>query len=67
MLFVKVCPDEKSALFLCLNNIVADIENKFSKEFDESDSVYVFQLNASCKVQKYGYAAHEDDELLILN
>ena len=34
-----------------LNNIIADINNKFLKMFDQSDSVYIFQLSSSCKVQ----------------
>ncbi len=49
-----------------LNNIITDIHNKFSKEFDETDSVYIFKLSASCEVLKYGYAAHEDEPLLLV-
>ena len=50
-----------------LENIIADLNNHFLKTFDESDSVYIFKLSASCEVFKYGYAKHEDDELLIVN
>lgn len=49
-----------------LDNIVNDIDNKFAKEFDESDSIYIFQLSQSCNIQKFGYASHEDDEFLIV-
>ena len=49
-----------------LNNIVTDINNKFLKIFNQSDSVYIFQLRASCKVQKFGYAANEDKTLIIV-
>lgn len=49
-----------------LNNIIADINNKFLKTFDEEDSVYIFQLSNSCKIQKFGYARHDDDSLLIV-
>ena len=49
-----------------LSNIVTQIENKFSAEFDESDSVYVFQLSSSCKTLKYGFGRHEDDDLFII-
>ncbi len=49
-----------------LNNIAADIENKWLKQFDQSDSVYIFQMSSSCKIQKYGYARNEDSELLIV-
>lgn len=49
-----------------LNNIVADINNKWLKQFDQTDSVYVFQLSNSCKIQKYGYAKNEDKEFFIV-
>ena len=49
-----------------LNNIMKDIENKFTKKFDQSDSVYVFNLSSSCKVQKFGYAKNEDNDIIII-
>lgn len=49
-----------------LYNIIAEIENNFSKEFDETDSVYIFKLSATCSVQRYGYAKHEDSSLIIV-
>ncbi len=49
-----------------LNNIITDINNKFLKVFDQTDTVYIFKLSTSCVVQKFGYAKNEDTELLIL-
>ena len=49
-----------------LNNIITDINNKFMKTFDQTDSVYVFQLSSTCKVHKFGYARNEDTDLLIV-
>ena len=49
-----------------LNNIVSDINNKFIKSFDEQDSIYIFKMSSSCQVLKYGYAIHEDEDLLIV-
>ena len=49
-----------------LNNIVADLNNKFIKEFDQEDSVYIFKLSQNCKIEKYGYAKNEDSTLLIV-
>ena len=49
-----------------LNNIITDINNKIKKSFDQSDSVYIFQMSASCKVTKFGYAENEDDSLIII-
>lgn len=49
-----------------LKNILADLNNKFVKEFDQTDSVYVFKLSNSCEVQKFGYAKNEDAPLIII-
>lgn len=49
-----------------LNNIITEIKNKFMKEFDQSDSVYIFKLSSSCETIKFGYAKNEDDTLLIV-
>lgn len=49
-----------------LNNIITDINNRWLKEFDQTDSVYVFKMSSSCQVEKYGYARNEDAELLIV-
>lgn len=50
-----------------LNNILADLNNRWINEFEQTDSVYVFKLTGSCEVLKYGYAANSDSELLIVN
>lgn len=49
-----------------LNNITADLNNKFMKSFDETDSVYVIRLSASCEITKYGFAKHEDSDIMII-
>lgn len=49
-----------------LNNIITDLNNKFLKVFDETDSVYIFKMSNSCTVQKFGYAKNEDAELIIV-
>lgn len=49
-----------------LNNIITDLNNKFSKTFDETDSVYIFKLSESCETLKFGYARHGDETLLIV-
>ncbi len=49
-----------------LNIIIDEIQNKYSKKFTQSDSVYIFKLSSSCKVIKYGYAANEDDNVIFV-
>lgn len=49
-----------------LNNIRADIENRFMKQFNQEDSVYIFNLSASCEVTRYGFAKNEESDLKII-
>ena len=49
-----------------LNNIICDIENQFSKRFSEMDSVYIFKMSTSCEIIRYGYAKHEEEDILIV-
>ena len=49
-----------------LNVIEAEIQSGFEKRFDQSDSVIIFNLSKQCKVTKYGYAANDDEDLLVL-
>lgn len=49
-----------------LKNIMSDIQNKFMKVFDQTDSVYVFNLSTSCEVVRYGYAKNEESTLKII-
>ncbi|MBL6666842.1 MAG: CRISPR-associated endonuclease Cas2 [Flavobacteriaceae bacterium] len=49
-----------------LENIQTQIESYFSKYFDQSDSVMIFQMSKTCKITKYGYPKNDDQELLII-
>ena len=49
-----------------LDNIVCDIENKYSKKFQETDSIYIFRLSTMCEIQRYGYAKHEEEDVLVI-
>lgn len=49
-----------------LSNITQNIENKFSKKFNQGDSVYIFRLTSSCEIIKYGYAKNEDSDVIII-
>jgi len=48
-----------------LNLIVQNIHDEFSKKFTEADSVLIYPVDEE-KMLKYGYASHEDDDLIII-
>lgn len=49
-----------------LDNIINEINIRFAKCFDETDSVMIFHMSKTCKIQKFGYAKHDDAELIVL-
>ena len=49
-----------------LDNIIADIENRYMKRFSEGDSVMIMKLSKNCEIKKFGYAIHDDEDLLIV-
>jgi CRISPR-associated protein Cas2 len=49
-----------------LNKIKLDIDNVFMKQFGECDSVLIIETSANCKISRYGYAAHDDDDVVVV-
>lgn len=49
-----------------LDNITREIINTYEKKFDQSDSVYIFNLSENCKITKFGYAKNSDDDIIIV-
>ena len=49
-----------------LDNIMVQIENKFSKRFSQADSIIIFQMSNTCKITKYGYAADDDKDFIVV-
>lgn len=50
-----------------LENISAEIEETFAKQFEQTDSVIIFHMSKQCKKYAFGYAANDDDELIMIN
>ena len=50
-----------------LQNIISEIELIYRKRFSDSDSILIYQLCEGCKrkVKKYGYASHDDEDIVI--
>ena len=49
-----------------LNNIISDLENNFSKKFDEEDTVYIFCLSPNFEIIRYGYAKHDEEDIIFI-
>ena len=49
-----------------LENVILKIKTRFEMKFSESDSVYIFNLSASCKILRFGYAKHEESDIIIV-
>ena len=49
-----------------LQNILSQINGEFIKEFCETDSVIIMCLSKQCKIHYYGYAKHEEQDLIIV-
>lgn len=49
-----------------LDNVILKIRTKFEKKFSELDSVYIFNLSARCEIIRFGYAKHEENDIIIV-
>ena len=51
-----------------LGIVLLECEKKFLKHFQNSDSILIFSLCEGCmkKVVRYGYAVHEEEELIFM-
>jgi CRISPR-associated protein Cas2 len=51
-----------------LQNIRSEIKLKYEKKFSKTDSIYVFQICEGCmkKIDKYGFAKYEDEDIIFL-
>lgn len=49
-----------------LDNIICEIENRYAKRFGEEDSIYIFNMSSNCEIKRYGYAKHEETDILIV-
>lgn len=49
-----------------LENIQVKIDGYFATHFDERDSVMIFQMSQTCKITRYGYAIHDEEDLILI-
>ena len=50
-----------------LTNIEAEIKNQFERKFGETDSIMIFRLSNTCKITRYGYAKHDNDDIIMID
>lgn len=49
-----------------LHKIMWEIDTKWKNRFGESDSVIVIKTSATCRIKQYGFAKHDDDDIIII-
>lgn len=49
-----------------LENIQTRIKEYFAKQFEQTDSIMIFEMSNTCKITKYGYAKNDDEDLIII-
>ena len=52
-----------------LQNIITKVELEYEKDFTGGDSIYIFQVCEGCKkkIKRYGYAKHEESDLICVS
>ncbi|MCA9365095.1 MAG: CRISPR-associated endonuclease Cas2 [Candidatus Moranbacteria bacterium] len=51
-----------------LENILTEVNIKYKKEFTGADSIVIFRICQGCKkkVLRFGYAKHEDEDVVMI-
>jgi CRISPR-associated protein Cas2 len=49
-----------------LVNIETQIKHYYEKKFSENDSIMIFHLSETCKITRYGYAKHQETDVIIV-
>ncbi|MBD3790160.1 MAG: CRISPR-associated endonuclease Cas2 [Campylobacterales bacterium] len=49
-----------------LDNVTIEIKSKFEKKFGQSDSVIIMRLSKQCKIDRFGYAKNDDEDLIVI-
>lgn len=49
-----------------LDIVSSEIKNRFEKRFSQTDSVIILRLSEQCKIDRYGYAKNDEEDLIIV-
>ncbi len=50
-----------------LENIKAEVTNRFEKEFSQTDSVLIFEISKECSLIRWGYAKNDESNVIVVN
>lgn len=50
-----------------LDKIKLTIQGLFENRFSDSDSVIIIQTTKTTKIDKYGYAKHDNDDIILID
>jgi CRISPR-associated endoribonuclease cas2 len=49
-----------------LSLIKSELDFNFAKKFGEEDSVLIIETSKTCKVSRYGFAKHDDSDIIVI-
>ena len=50
-----------------LDNIMCEITSNFEKQFGQEDSVILIETSKNCKINKWGYAKNDNNDIIVIN
>ena len=49
-----------------LSLIKSELDFNFAKKFGEEDSVLIIESSKTCKISRYGFAKHDDSDIIVV-
>lgn len=49
-----------------IENIIIGIKKDFEKKFTQKDSIVIFNMSKTCKIERFGYAKNDEKDLIII-
>jgi CRISPR-associated endoribonuclease cas2 len=49
-----------------LSLIKSELDFNFAKKFGEEDSVLIIETSKTCKISRYGFAKHDDSDIIVV-
>lgn len=49
-----------------LSLVKSELDFNFAKKFGEEDSVLIIETSKTCKISRYGFAKHDDSDIIVI-